>query len=133
MGVECPSDFGANLVQHFMLAYSQCSRYRTKSHDKATISHDIHDKTIGVHMEKMKYYEDLSHGSVLAYDEETEFFVIYSPKSGEWGDCKFSFLKFKHDYNFREISLEDAVSKTNGLLPEVKYKEYTAVLDRNRK
>ena len=84
-------------------------------------------------MEKMKYYEDLSHGSVLAYDEETEFFVIYSPKSGEWGDCKFSFLKFKHDYNFREISREDAVSKTNGLLPEVKYKEYTAVLDNNRK
>ena len=31
-------DFGANLVQHFIKRYS---RYRTKSHDKATISHDI--------------------------------------------------------------------------------------------
>ena len=39
--VECPSDFGANLVQHFMRRYSRYSRYRTKSHDKATISHDI--------------------------------------------------------------------------------------------
>ena len=34
-------DFGANLVQHFMRRYSRYSRYRTKSHDKATISHDI--------------------------------------------------------------------------------------------
>ena len=34
-------DFGANLVQHFMQRYSRYSRYRTKSHDKATISHDI--------------------------------------------------------------------------------------------
>ena len=41
MGVECWCDFGANLVQHFMRRYSRYSRYRTKSHDKATISHDI--------------------------------------------------------------------------------------------
>ena len=34
-------DFGANLEQHFIGRYSRCSRYRTKSHDKATISHDI--------------------------------------------------------------------------------------------
>ena len=34
-------DFGANLVQHFMRRYSRYSRYRTKSHDKATISNDI--------------------------------------------------------------------------------------------
>ncbi len=39
--VECPSDLGANLVQHFIGRYSRCSRYRTKSHDKATISNDI--------------------------------------------------------------------------------------------
>ena len=39
--VECWCDFGANLVQHFMRRYSRCSRYRTKSHDKSTISHDI--------------------------------------------------------------------------------------------
>ena len=36
--VECWCDFGANLVQHFMRRYSRYSRYRTKSHDKATIS-----------------------------------------------------------------------------------------------
>ena len=29
-------DFGANLVQHFMLAYSRYSRYRTKTHDNQT-------------------------------------------------------------------------------------------------
>jgi len=39
IGVECWCDFGANLVQHFMLRYSRYSRYRTKSHDKAMISH----------------------------------------------------------------------------------------------
>ena len=33
--------FGANLVQHFMLAYSRYSRYRTKSHDKSTISNGV--------------------------------------------------------------------------------------------
>ena len=39
--VECWCDLGANLVQHFIGRYSRYSRYRTKSHDKATISHDI--------------------------------------------------------------------------------------------
>ncbi len=39
--VECWCDFGANLVQHFIKRYSRYSRYRTKTHDKATISHDI--------------------------------------------------------------------------------------------
>ena len=29
MGVECPGDFGANLVQHFIGRYSQYSRYQT--------------------------------------------------------------------------------------------------------
>ena len=41
IGVECWCDFGANLVQHFIGRYSRCSRNRTKTHDKATISHDI--------------------------------------------------------------------------------------------
>ena len=41
IGVESWCDFGANLVQHFVKRYSRYSRYRTKSHDKATISHDI--------------------------------------------------------------------------------------------
>ena len=41
ISVECPNDLGANLVQHFIGRYSRCSRYRTKSHDKATISNDI--------------------------------------------------------------------------------------------
>ena len=41
IGVECPCDLGANLVQHFIGRYSRYSRYRTKSHDKATISNDI--------------------------------------------------------------------------------------------
>ena len=40
-GIKCWCDFGANLVQHFMQRYSRYSRYRTKSHDKATISNDI--------------------------------------------------------------------------------------------
>ena len=34
--VECWCDLGANLVQHFIGRYS---RYRTKTHDKSTISH----------------------------------------------------------------------------------------------
>ena len=41
IGVECWCDFGANLVQHFIGRYSRYSRYRTKSHDKFTKSHDI--------------------------------------------------------------------------------------------
>ena len=41
IGVECWCDLGANLVQHFTGRYSRYSRYRTKLHDKSTISHDI--------------------------------------------------------------------------------------------
>ena len=83
-------------------------------------------------MENIKYFEDLSHGSILAYDKSTDFFMIYAPSSGEWKDCNFSFLEFRHDFNFREISPEDAMSKTNGTLPEEKYKEYVAMLSSNR-
>ena len=39
--MKCWCDFGANLVQHFIKRYSRYSRYRTKTHDKSTISHDI--------------------------------------------------------------------------------------------
>ena len=43
IGVECWCDFGAILAQCFIGRYSRYSRYRTKSHDKATISHHIND------------------------------------------------------------------------------------------
>ena len=81
-------------------------------------------------MENIKYFED--NGSILAYDRSTEFFVIYMPAANEWRDCDRSFMEFRHSYSFKEINPGDAMSRTNGCSPERIYKEYVAMLNRNR-
>ena len=63
--VECWCDFGANLVQHFIGRYSRYSRYRTKTHDKSTISHDItrysRYQTVFLILKEIIAYSILSH------------------------------------------------------------------------
>lgn len=82
-------------------------------------------------MENIKYYEDLTNYNLLAYERITEFFVKYDFETKKWNDCNISFLVFKHDYEFKEISREEALQKTAGNLPETKLKEYHAILSEN--
>ncbi len=53
-------DFGANLVQHFIKRYLRCSRYRTKTHDKCTISHEFprysRYQTVFLKLKEIIYY-----------------------------------------------------------------------------
>ena len=77
IGVERWCDFGANLVQHFIGRYSRYSRYRTKSQDKATISHDItrysRYPTVVLKLEEISYYFLYTKSSASA-----ELFVLHS-------------------------------------------------------
>ena len=82
-------------------------------------------------MENLKYFVDLTNDFLLAYDKKTEFFVRFVPKTGEWESVNVSFLSFMHDYNFKEISTEDASKITNGILPNKIFKQYLEMIKRN--
>ena len=82
-------------------------------------------------MEDLKYYEDLYNKFLLAHDKKTEFFVKFSEESKQWEDCNISFMQFKHDYNFREISKEKASKITGGILPEKLFSEYLSLINNN--
>ena len=82
-------------------------------------------------MENLKYYEDCEHNILLAYEKETEFFVMYIPAQKEWVDCNLSFSNVKHDRILKEISKEEASEKTNGSLPKLMFEKYLSLLRRN--
>jgi len=82
-------------------------------------------------MKKLKYYQDLTNNFLLAYEKSVEFFVMYIPQRKEWIDCNISFLQFKHDYYFKEISREDAIQKTDGNLPESMFQQYLDTISEN--
>lgn len=83
-------------------------------------------------MDNIKYYEDLTHKFLLAYESSTEFFVRYNPETNQWQDCNISFLCFKHDYDYKEISKEEVIKRTNGTLPEEKLKNFLIMINKNR-
>lgn len=83
-------------------------------------------------MQNIKYYEDLDNRFLLAYEKHTEFFVIYNPDTKQWKDCNISFATFQHDCAYKEISEEEIIKKTDGVLPESNYKEYLTILRRNK-
>ena len=82
-------------------------------------------------MGNLKYYLDLRHNVLLAYEASVEFFVMYLPETNEWTDCRIPFSNFRHDYDFREVSGEEAFGKTNGNLPEALLRQYLDLLNRN--
>ncbi len=81
--------------------------------------------------ENIRFYEDLNNGFLLAYEKSSEFFVRFIPELEKWENCNISFSNFRHDYDFREISKEEAVRKTNGNLPDANFEEYLKLLNRN--
>ena len=82
-------------------------------------------------MEELKYYIDLDNDTVLAYDKTTEFFVCYATEKNEWRTVDASFLAFKHDRYYKDISRDEALARTNGSSPEPLYREYLNMLRRN--
>lgn len=82
-------------------------------------------------MPNIKYYEDLQNHFLLAHEKHTEFFVMYIPETKQWKDCHISFSNFQHDYEYKEISKEEMIQKTEGVLPESKFKEYLAMVRSN--
>ena len=83
-------------------------------------------------MENLKYYLDLDNGFLLAHEKTTEFFVRYIREIGEWEPLMISFSNFKHDYNFKEISKEEALQKSDGCLPEAMFQTYSDTIKTNR-
>jgi len=81
-------------------------------------------------MERIKYFIDLTNDFLLAYEKSTEFFVRFIAKTGEWEDVNISFLDFRHDYSFREISQDEAMERTNRNLPLEAFDQYLKLINR---
>ena len=82
-------------------------------------------------LQGIKFYEDLRHHFLLAYERRTEFFVMYVPEVKQWQECHISFLSFQHDYEYKGISREEVSRKTDGVLPEAELKKYLALIQSN--
>ena len=83
-------------------------------------------------MDGFKYYLDLDNACVLAYDRDTDFFAQYDKSAAKWTMVGISFVQFKHDYNYKLISGEEAQALTNGNLPEHLYADYIKTINDNR-
>lgn len=83
-------------------------------------------------MEALKYYLDTDYSLLTAYDKQTDFFVAFMEKSQAWEPCRFSFMQFRHDGNYREISREEAAAITNGHFPDALFMQYLDILNSNR-
>ena len=82
-------------------------------------------------MANLKYYQDLDHGFLLAHEKTTEFFVRFVSDTGEWETVGISFSNFAHDYYFKEISKDEALTITGGCLPEAMFQTYSDMIKRN--
>ena len=80
----------------------------------------------------MKYYLDIEHNALSAYDRETDFFADYNERKKEWQKSSITFMQFKHDFFYKEISEAEAKSFTGGFLPEKLFEEYVATIKSNR-
>lgn len=83
-------------------------------------------------MDCLKYYLDLENDCVLAYDRVKDFFAQYDKSAAKWTMVGISFVQFKHDYNYKIISGEEAQALTNGNLPDHLYAEYVKIINDNR-
>ena len=80
----------------------------------------------------MKYYLDTEHNALSAYDRETDFFADYNECKKEWQKSSITFMQFKHDYFYKEISEAEAKSFTSGVLLVKLFEEYVATIKSNR-
>ena len=79
----------------------------------------------------IKYYEDVDDKTLLAHERESEFFVMFNAKRGEWVDSAISFSAFMHERYFREVTEEEARRVTEGVMPDAAYKAYIDMLAHN--
>ena len=79
------------------------------------------------------YYLEQTHNDVVAYEQETEFFVIFNRRDSVWNYMPYSFMVFTHDYidSIVEIDEKQASNITNGILPYQKLEEYHNILQKN--
>lgn len=81
-------------------------------------------------MNNLEFYLDFNN-YVYCYDKDVEFFVVFIKKDKKWINSDISFMRFCHDYDYKEISLEQALTLCDNILPDDKYYEYLEMLERN--
>lgn len=84
-------------------------------------------------MENFEYYEVIEDGVVFIRERSCEFFALYSPVTKKWCQPEnITFMELTHDRDYRIITKEDALGKTDGAALLSLYREYAALLERSR-
>lgn len=84
-------------------------------------------------MDNFEYYEVIEDGGVFVRERSCEFFALYSPVTKKW--CQpddITFMELTHDRDYRIITKEDALLKTDGDALSTLYREYVALIEGNR-
>ena len=84
-------------------------------------------------MEKPKYYLEEGDTSPSAYHRVSDFFAHYIAATGTWRMSPFSFSRFLHERNVREISEAEAAALTGGRLPDGMLAAYLDTTEKNRR
>lgn len=80
-------------------------------------------------MEKqLKYYLDTENDILSVYNRETDFFAQYFSQNQDWEMSKISFTEFRHSYNYKLISEEEASKIADGNLPFGLFEYYLSLL-----
>lgn len=79
---------------------------------------------------KFKYYLVEKRGYLVAYNKESDFFVMFNKKKNEWvpGCCSFQSFENEHLMDLEEIGESKALSMTNGKLPNIMLEEFNNLL-----
>ncbi len=84
-------------------------------------------------MEKPKYYLEEGDTAPSAYHRVSDFFAHYIAATGIWRMSTFSFSRFLHERNVREISEAEAAALTGGRLPDGMLAAYLDTTEKNRR
>ena len=82
-------------------------------------------------MKELEYFLNMDNKTLVAYNEETEFFARFIENISKWEKCKISFMQFEHDYCYKLITKQEALKITKGKSVNKLFKEYLDMLDNN--
>ena len=81
-------------------------------------------------MKELEYFLD-QNNYLYCYDNDVEFFAVFLPKENKWVKSKISFTAFSHDYDYKDVTYDEACKICNNIFPDDMYFEYIEMLFTN--
>ena len=85
-------------------------------------------------MTNLNYYLEQKSGGLVAYDAESDFFVMFNQRERKWVPGNVSFQAFEQDFidTLVEIDEKQTEAMTKGVLPNQRFEEYKNFLSKGQ-